>query len=265
MKKLLLPILIIGLTIWLFASNQPLWACILLLIVAVYLFFSKYANFCMGMALRQYGNGQVEKAFKWFKKAEKSGLNGRQKITYAYYLMREGKTEESEAIFTRMLAFKLTPDMKNLAKSNYAILLMKTGRIDEAREELEEIFPTYRVTNVYGSLGYLYILGDDMEKAKEFNHEAYDFNKDNAIILDNMVQLYTKLGDYEAAYQYVCELMEKKPAFIEAYYNAAMVEKELGKFCDAKAHLEHALTIRPTFLTTVTHENLQDAIDSLPA
>lgn len=265
MKKLLMPLIIIGLTIWLFVSGKPLWAVGLLLVVLAYLLFVKYTDICMWMGISQYGNGDIEKAFKWFKKAEKAGMTGRQRITYAYYLMREGRVEESEAIFTRMLAFKLSPDMKNQAKSNYAILLMKTGRIDEAREELEEIFPTYKVTNVYGSLGYLYILGDDMEKAKEFNHEAYDFNKDNAVILDNMVQLYTKLGDFDAAYQYSVELMEKKPAFIEAYYNTAMVEKELGKFGDAKAHLEHALTIRPSFLTTITHEKLQETLDSLPA
>lgn len=264
MLKLLLPIVIIGLIIWVFTKSL-LWGILLLLGIGLYLFFSNYTNMCMTMAVRQYGNGNIDDAFRWFEKAEKHGMNGKQKISYAYYLMREGRVEKSEEILNRLLAFKLTPEIKNPAKSNHAVLLMKTGRIDEAREELEEIFPTFRTSNVYGSLGYLYILGDDMEKAKEFNLEAYDFNKENAVILDNMVQLYTKLGEYEEAYRYATELMEKKPVFIEAYYNTAVVEKELGKFCEAKAHLEHALTIRPTFLTTISHEKLQETIDSLPA
>lgn len=262
MLKLLLPIAMIALIIWAFVTN-PLWGAILLVVIALYLFFAKYANLCMTMAIRQYGSGNIDAAFRWFKKAEKRGLNSQQKITYAYYLLREGQVEKSESILNGLLAFKLKPEIKNPAKSNHAILLMKTGRLDEAREELEEIFPTFRTSNVYGSLGYLYILGDDMEKAKEFNLEAYDFNKENAVILDNMVQLYTKLGEYETAYQYACELMDKKPIFIEAYYNTALVEKELGKTEDAKAHLEHALTIRPTFLTSVKHEEVEQLLASL--
>ncbi len=263
MFKLLLPIAMIGLLIWAFTKSL-LWGVLLLLALAVYVYLANYTNLCMSKAIQQYGSGNVDAAFHWFSKAEKRGMNGQQKITYAYYLMREGRVEQSEAILNGLLAFKLSPEIKNSAKSNHAILLMKTGRLDEAREELEEIFPTFRTSNVYGSLGYLYILGDDMEKAKEFNLEAYDFNKENAVILDNMVQLYTKLGDYETAYQYATELMEKKPIFIEAYYNAAVVEKELGKLEDAKAHLEHAFTIRPTFLTTVSHEMLQELLDSMP-
>ncbi len=263
MLKLLFPIAIIGLIIWVFTKSL-LWGIILLLAIGLYLCFANYTSMCMAMALRQYGSGNVDDAFRWFEKAEKRGMNGKQKISYAYYLMREGRVEKSEEILNRLLAFKLSPEIKNPAKSNHAVLLMKTGRIEEAKEELEEIFPTFRTSNVYGSLGYLYILGDDMEKAKEFNLEAYDFNKENAVILDNMVQLYTQLGDYDEAYRYATELMDKKPVFIEAYYNTALVEKELGKFEDAKAHLEHALTIRPSFLTTVTHEKLQEMLASLP-
>ncbi len=262
MLKLLTPIAIIGLLIWLFVS-KPLWGVVALVVLLLYFYFSKYTDLCIAKAMRLYTLEDFDGAFRWFEKAEKRGMNGKQRITYAYYLMREGRVEKAETILNNLLAFKLSPELKLPAKSNHAVLLMKTGRIDEAKEELEEIFEQYRNSNVYGSLGYLYILGDDMKKAEEFNLEGYDYNKDNTVILDNMVQLYTKLENYEEAYRYACELMEKKPAFIEAYYNAAVVEIKLGKNEDAKAHLEHALTIRPTFLTTVTREMLQALLDSI--
>lgn len=262
MLKLLMPVIFIGLLIWLFIS-KPLWGVAALIILAFYLFFSKYTDFCIAKALRLYTLEDIDGAFRWFEKAEKKGMNAKQRITYSYYLMREGRVEKSEEILNNLLAFKLSPEVKLPAKSNHAVLLMKTGRMVEAKEELEEIFELYKNTNVYGSLGYLYILGDDMKKAEEFNLEAYDYNKENAVILDNMVQLYTKLEKYEEAYRYACELMEQKPVFIEAYYNTAQVEIKLGKKEDAKAHLEHALTIRPTFLTTVNHEMLQTLLDSI--
>ena len=78
-----------------------------------------------------------------------------------------------------------------------------------------------------------------------------------------MVQMYAELGEYEEAYRYVGELMEKKPTFIEAYYDAAVVEIKLGKTDEAKEHLEHALTIRTTFISSVSHEDVQKLLDSL--
>ena len=262
MIQILLYLAVFVITIYMLFTNT-LWGVLLLLALLLYFYFKRYTSICMAMAMRCYGNQDINGAFRWFSRAEKKGMNTNQKITYAYYLMREGRIERSEALLNSVLAFQLKPELKALAKSNHAILLMKTGRIEEAKEELEEIFPKFKNSNMYGSLGYLYILGDDMEKAKAFNLEGYDYNADNPVILDNMVQLYTKLGDFEEAYKYACQLMEKEPIFIEAYYNTAVVEKELGKLEDAKKHLEHALTIRTTFMSTISHEDAQALYDSI--
>lgn len=264
MLEIILPIGFIALTVWAFFTNV-LWGVIVLLALGLYFYLKRFANLCVLMALRNYGNQNINGCFRWFERAYKRGMNTQQKITYAYYLMREGRVERSENLLNSVLAFQLKPEVKYLAKSNHAILLLKTGRHQEAIEELEEIFPYYKNSNVYGSLGYLYILTGNLQKAKEFNHEAYEYNKENAVILDNMVQLYIRLGDYETAYQYAGELLEKSPSFIEAYYNAALVEKELGKLEEAREHLEHALTIRTTFMSSVSHEEAKELLESLPA
>ena len=262
MMQILLFVAMIGLIIWAFATNI-LWGLLLLVAVLLYFCFKQYAGFCVAMALRRYGEQDIDGCFKWFSRAEKRGMDVNHKVTYAYCLMREGQVERSEEILNAVLAFPQKDELKKLAKSNHAILLLKTGRVQEAKEEMEELFPTYRTSGLYGSLGYVYIIGNDMEKAEAFNLEAYDYNKDNPVILDNMVQLYIKQGDYEKAYVYVQELLEKNPVFIEAYYNAAVVEKALGKIEDAKQHLEHALTIRTTFISTVSHEEVQRLLETL--
>ena len=96
----------------------------------------------------------------------------------------------------------------------------------------------------------------------------YDFlTKEHLALCDKhgwVVQLHIALKDYEAAYCYVQELLDKEPRFIEAYYNAALVEKELGKYEDAKAHLEHALTIRTTFMSSYSHEDAKALLETLP-
>jgi len=260
--EFLLLIGMITLTIWGFMNNILL-GFVLLIAILLYYYFKRYATFCIMLAMRSYGNGQIVKSFHWFERAEKRGMSIPQKITYAYYLLREGRVERSEAVLNGILAFPMKPALKYQAKSTHALMLLKTGRIMEAQEELEEIFPNFKNTTIYGNLGYVYILTGKLDKAEAFNQEAYDFNKDDTVILDNMVQLYTKLSDYEKAWQYAEELMAKKPTFAEAYYDAAVVAKNLGKTEEAKGYLEHALTIRISFMSGVSHEEIQSLLDSL--
>ncbi|MBQ9915070.1 MAG: tetratricopeptide repeat protein [Clostridia bacterium] len=236
---------------------------LLILLAILLLFYFKFSAFCTIMATQSYQRGQIESAFNWFSKAEQRGMDMNQKITYAYYLLREGKVEKSEELLKAVLAETGQSQLKNLAKANYATLLIRTGRVAEAIEELEEILPYFKNTTVYGSLGYAYILAGDLEKAEAFNKEAYEYNSDNAIILDNMIQLYTKLSDYETAYTYVKKQDEKGPGFIEAFYNMAVVEKALGKTEDAIEHLERALSIRPTFLSAVNHDDVKALLETI--
>lgn len=263
MMEFLLIIGLIALIIWAFITNVLL-GFLLLIGFGAYYYFKRYASLCQLMAMRAYGNDDINLAFKWFERAEKRGMSKSQKITYAYYLMREGRVERSEALLTSILAFRIDDQkLRFSAKSNHAILMLKTGRIDEALEEFEEIFEVYKTSSIYGSLGYIYILKGDLEKAEAFNLEAYDYNKEDNVILDNMVQLYNQLEKFDEAYRYACELMEKKPTFIEAYYNAAVAEIGVGKIEEAKAHLEHALTVRTCFISAIHHEDVQKLLDSI--
>ncbi len=232
-------------------------------ILLFYAYFKRYTKLCIAMAMRNYTKGDVGKAFDWFERGYKHGMDINQKMTYAYYLLRSGRTERAEEMILSVLGRNLKKEDRFVAKSHYALLLLKTDRLNEAADELEEIFPYYRNTNIYGSLGYIYILMDDMAKAEEFNKEAYAYNSENAVILDNMVQLYVKLDNYEEAYKYALELMEQKPTFIEAYYDTAFVENKLGKTEDARGHLEHALTIEPTFLSNISHDEVNALMEVL--
>ncbi len=262
MMELILLIGMFAVVIWAFLTNI-LWGLLSLLVVGVYYYFRRYASLCFRMALKNYNEGNINGCFRWFERGNKRGMTATQKITYAYYLMREGRIERSEALLNSILAFPQKGNVKYLAKMNHALLMLKTGHLQDAQEEYEEIYPHFKNTSLYGSMGYLYIITGEMEKAKTFNHEAYEFNKENAVILDNLVQMYNKLEDFETAYRFAGELLEQKPGFVEAYFNIAVTEIALGKLEDAKQHLEHALTIRTTFLSSIHHEDVQKLLDSL--
>lgn len=229
------------------------------LLLLIYAYFKWYPSYCMIRAKKTYSK-DPEKALELFAKAEKK-MNIAQLQTYAYYLLREGKTEKSEEIYKRLLKAGLKPELRLKIRADYAVFLLKTGQIDEAIAELEEITVHYTNTTTYGSLGYCYLLKDSIRKAKNYNLEAYDYNSDDPVILDNMVQLYIKLTDYNEAKIYADKLLEKKPYFVEAYYDAAYVYMKLGDISRARELLEDARCCRITFMSVVKETDL-DAFEA---
>ena len=234
------------------------------LAVLAYGYFKWYADFCVSKAKAEYSKNP-EKAFEWFRKAEKRGMNIGQMEAYAYYLLREGHVEQSEAIYNKLLAQNVKPELRYKLRSDLSVLLMKTGRIDEAIDELEEITLNYTNTTTYGTLGYLYLLKNNRRKAEEYNKEAYDYNSDDPVILDNMIQLYIKMGRYEQAKTYGDKLVAKKPYFIEAYYDTAFVYLKLGDFEKAEEILDMGKDCRITFMSTVKEEDVTALCSALEA
>lgn len=249
---------------WLYATSGIVVGLFATLILLFVLYIKKFTSLCMLMGYRKYATEEIETSFKWFEKGYKHGMDVKQKVTYSYYLLREGEVDRCEAVLSSILGFKgAKPEERYLAKSHHALLLMKTGRQDEALEELLEIFPVYKNSIMYGSIGYLYILMGDMKKAEEFNLEAVEYNSEDKVILDNMVQVYNILGEKEKAFSYAEKLMEKNPTFIEGYYNAALAAKNVGKTELAVSYLEKTEDIKTTFLSNVSHEQVSKLLEEL--
>lgn len=226
-------------------------------IIAVLAFgyFKWYTNFCVTKARVLYGK-DPEKALEWFARGYKHGMNIGQQETYAYYLLREGETQRAEEIYNHLLSQNLKPELRLKLRSDLAVLYLKTGRIDEALEELEDVTVHYINTTTYGTLGYLYLLKDNRRKAEQYNKEAYAYNSEDPVILDNMVQLYIKMGRFDEAKKYGDKLIEKKPYFVEGYYDTAYVYMKLGDFEKAEEIFEMGKDCRITFMSTVKEDEL---------
>ena len=230
----------------------------------LYGYFKWYPKFCVIRAKEVYRK-DPEGALKWFERAEKRRMNIGQMETYAFYLLREGRIEKSEEIYQKILKAPIRPELRLKVRAEYAVLLSKTGRIDEAIDELEEVTVHYTNTTTYGSLGYMYILKDSVRKAINYNLEAYDYNSEDPVILDNLTQLYIKLGDIKKAKKYADEMLDKKPYFVEAYYDSAYVYAKLGDVERAMELIEDARCCRLSFMSTVNEADidvLADAIES---
>jgi len=212
----------------------------------------------------EYGKGNLQQAEKWFSLAAGSKKAGTDVlVNYGFVLFKAGKLKEAEEVLLKAVKNSKNQDEKNLAKSNLALIVWKKGELDKAYEMLREVITEYRNTAVYGSLGYLAIEKGDLDEALKINLEAYDYNSDNAIILDNLAHLYHLRGEMDKAKEMFEKLMEKEPRFPEAYFDYGKYLEDAGDLEKAREMFSRALKCTFNFNNTITREQVQQELDRL--
>ena len=218
----------------------------------------------MYMGYSQYNKNNYAKGLKLMQSAHLSSAGTmNNSYHYAYMLLREGRPEDAKsAIRYAMIRSNLKDSEIYRGREILSLIHYRLGDYEQATEIMQTVFDHYKSSNVYGSLGYYKILAKAPD-AETFALEAYDYNKTDKVILDNLVQLYLNMGDYEKAKKYSDEAIAAQFTGIETYYHAALVEKKLGNKKAAIENFKKALSFTPTFLTTVTPEEIQRQLEIL--
>jgi tetratricopeptide (TPR) repeat protein len=222
-------------------------------------------TYYMLKANRAYSGDNSEETINWLQRAYNTGAAGTNAVTtYGYLLLKHSRLEEAMKVFENQLSSSKTSNNEYYnIKSNYALGLWKQGKLDEAVTALESIIPNYKTTNIYGSLGYLYNLKGDLEKALKFNLEALNYNNTAAVILDNLGQTYYLLGEQEKAQEIFVKLMALNPKFPEAFYDYALVLEKLGDREQCIEMLKNAQKHKINYLSAVTKEDIDTKLAEL--
>lgn len=239
---------------------------IAIVLLLVFSFIKNRSNLMMYKGNRFYEQGQTEQALVWFKKAaEYRYSNFYQRNVYGYMLLRAGHVEEAEQVFEKLLQENLDRINKRSVHLNMGLVRWKQGRIAEAVERIENVYEDYRNTIVYGSLGYLYIANDELDKALTLNLEAYEYNASDPVILDNLGQTYFAQKNFHQAEKIYLELMELQPKFPEPYYHFALVRNELGDRRQAIELLQKGLQQPTSSLSTVGPDEIEKKLTAFQA
>lgn len=227
----------------------------------LYVMYRRKTGIYVFIGKMHYSRGNTEKALEWFNRAIKTGkAKPKSVISYAYLLLKTGNINDSEKILNNLLATRLETEDVMIAKSNLALCIWKRGQIDNAVEMLEDIIKDFKTSTVYGSLGYLLLLKGDIDKALEFNLEAYEYNSSNKIICDNLGQAYYLKGEFDKALELYTRLIAENPSFPEAYYNYGLVLMQKNEVEKALENFRKAQSYKITFLSTVTSEEIEEKI-----
>ena len=238
----------------------PIWRIIL--IVVLIILVVKRADLVAGFAKVKYNKRQFPEAMKIFKAADKIGnLSVGNKILLGYVCLRCGALEEARKHLRLCITLtKRDSADRNQVKNLLALVSWKEGNLGEAIEELEEVVETgYKNTVIYQNLGILYNLSGDHEKALKFNQEAYEYNKDDHIICDNLADSYAICGAYDKAAEIYADLMERdpQPRFPEAYYGYGKVLISQGKTEEGLEMIRQSLTKPFSYLSIRPKEEIE--------
>lgn len=234
-----------------------MWVSIILVLLII---IKRKSIMCM-FAKFKYNKGDLDGAERLFEKASKKDtLSANNQLLYGYILLRKGKLEKAKKVLTLASMSPAKSALKLRIKSVRALACWKDGDIDTAIEMLEDIIKEYKNTSVYQDLGLMYVLKGDKEKALSFNLEAYDFNSDDNVIMDNLAEAYALCGEIEKSEEVYKKLLEKEPHFAEAYWGYGMLLINKGEKEKGLELMRQSLEKRITFLSILQKEEIEELI-----
>ena len=187
-------------------------------------------------------------------------------MAYGVLLLRFRDYEKAKGIFLKCQGLKdLSKADRKQLRINFAVAQWKLGALDSAIEQLTIAAQDGKNTMIYGSLGYMLIerakRTGEFDEAVSFNQEAYEYDEEDAVVLDNLGQLKLAMGERDEAKAYFLRAHEIKPRQVDTLYYLALLTLEDGDRERARELLSTALKGNYSALSTVTEEQARELFD----
>lgn len=227
---------------------------------------SMIANLLGTMAYYAQTRGENDKAKMLYQQALDKGLDNPKYIgAYGVMALRAGKFEIAIDLFTKALRRHPKPRERYNIRMSRAIAYMKLGDYEHARAALEDLHEKFQSDRVYQTLGYLYIVTGDDEKALAYNEEALNYNEHDPVILDNIAQLYLNKGHIDVAKGFLEEAYAVNQEKVDVNYHLACVAETEKDYDAAYRYASQAKECRIDALNDVTLEEIDQMIQRLSA
>lgn len=228
-------------------------------------------SFKIRAALAKHQKGDIEGAKKDYEALIAEGiLKPAYLLPYSVLLLREGGDENFQKVKNLLAKIQRAPELSKDDRSqllmNYAVADWKLGNKEKAVRLLESAHREHPCGLTYETLGYLYVETGDAEKALSFNTEAYEYDDEDSITLDNLGQLYYRLlNDKAKAREYFEQAHALKAGQIDTLWFLSRYDLEEGKTQAAVEKLESALEGRFSPLNHISREQVEQELKRLKA
>lgn len=210
--------------------------------------------------------------------------------SYGILLLREDKNDLAKEVFERALSFTNHYLTEKTLKANIAISEWKLGHLSNAIAMYMDIIKAYGKDDQafvaspsytddmleslvsenpsmypqdYTTLGYLYILAKDFEKAMFFSKAALVKKEHYASAYDNIGQIYFQLDDLVAAKENFELALKYKPNLPDSLYFLGVIYEKAGEENKALGFYEKALAGHLDGLSTVSAKEINDRVSAI--
>jgi tetratricopeptide (TPR) repeat protein len=228
MKKLkgwIVPILILVISVFYDARIGS----ILLAVYILYMLYRSRSAVFSRLGSRSYGKGDFNKALLWYERALKDPMAQPNTIlSCSLILLKMGEWDRAREVYERVEDNdSLSEYGQGARKTSEALITWKEGQPVKAIQQMETLLPLFQNSTLFASLGAVYLSTGKNKKALEHCTEAYEFNKNHAIIRDNYARSLCLNGQEEEAALIWDAMIKEQSAMTEPYYNrAALYFKE---------------------------------------
>lgn len=265
-KFFTLGFLMLAWIILIYFLKYPEWVLIPVFIVYLIINSIIFHSYFLGMVGNYwYTIKHFEKAYKYFDKAVKAKTHHVKALyLYALRLLQDGKGEEALKYFGLAEKYNCSVLMEKYITLSKSSCYWIMGDIDRAIEILEGLIKkfSYISTDVYTTLGYLYYLKDDLEKALEYTNKAIEDNPEHSPAWDNLGQICYKKGEIEKAKEYFTKALSYRDLVDSLYFMGRICEDENNPK-EAKEYYERASKCNISALNTVTLEEIENRLSKL--
>lgn len=257
--------LMIALILWLlinYVFKIPSWTIIpifTLYLIINAIVFNSYLTALIGNYY--YFTGKTEKALKTYENAvRKNTKNVLAIYNYAVEILKQGNGKYALELLNKADSINTKIIMEKniiLAKGSCYWII---NEIDKAIETLEELKNKYSYVNahVLTTLGYLYFLKKDYNKALDYSNEALEDTKEHAPAWDNIGQIYFIQKDYEKAEQTFKKALTYNENMVDSLYYLGIIYENQNKLDKAYEYFSKAFKCNISSLNTVTKSQIEE-------
>ncbi len=215
------------------------------------------STFLTIIANSHFTRKRMDKAEKYFEMAYKTDPNNARACSnYAILLIRAGKGEEAIEVIKRGLGNKPQPIIEKSLMLSLGSAYWAMKDLDSSIRTFEEMRSKYSDVNstALATLGFVYHLNGNDEKALEVTKLALEKGPMHASAWDNMGQINYKKGNIVAAKEAFLKAVEYNPRLADSHYYLGEIAEAEGETEAAKLYFENADERGVISLNTVTQE-----------
>lgn len=221
-------------------------------------------NFYGKKAYALHSRRKLEEALPYYEKALEKGTDiPKVYAAYGVVKLRGGDFARAIDLFDQSLKLdKLDASTKLKIRVNRALAYAKAGRLDKAIAAMEDIHERVHNSRIYQTLGYLYVVDGQLDKALAYNLEALEYDEEDTVILDNLGQNYLLLEQWDEARAALEKAYALRGEQSDILYHLAQLELHDGHKDKAQDCIRRALDCPMDCLNDASPEKLQALLEA---